>query len=233
MKVAIVDDAQKETELLTQYVTRFSAENHIEISRVVFHNPLDFVEKYSGDYDLILLDVEMPGLNGIDTAREIRRMDSRVVIMFITNMAQYAINGYEVEAVDYVLKPVTYQDFAMKLKKAARYIQRNQDMRLTLTTSDGMVNIHVSDIYYLEVDRHYLIYHTVHGDYTVRGVMRDVEEQMQEYHFVRCNHCYLVNLKYVEAVNGTFVRVGGTELQMSRNKKNEFLQAFTRYVGGM
>ena len=71
----------------------------------MFHNPAEFLESYTKDYDLVFLDVEMPGLNGIETAKELRHMDSNVVIMFITNMAQYAIHGYEVEAVDYVLKP--------------------------------------------------------------------------------------------------------------------------------
>lgn len=160
-------------------------------------------------------------------------MDSRVVLIFITNMAQYAINGYEVEAIDFVIKPVSYFDFALKIKKAMRYIARNQDKKLTLNTQEGIVHLYVSDICYIEVIRHYLIYHTINGDYTVRGVMKEIEENLKNYHFVRSNHCYLVNLKYVESVNGNILKVSGYDLQISRNKKSEFLMKFTRYVGGM
>ncbi len=233
MKLAVVDDELKITELLKGYIKRYEEEFHCSLNVSVFNNPNDFLTTYSSDYDLVLMDIEMPGLNGIETAKELRRIDSRVVLMFITNMAQYAINGYEVEAVDFVIKPVSYPDFVLKLQKAMRYIVRNQDKKLILNTQDSVVHIHVSDIYYIEVIRHYLIYHTVNGDYTVRGVMKEVEADLLEYHFVRSNHCYLVNLKYVESIRGNTVKLNGNDLQISRNKKNEFLTAFARYVGGI
>ncbi|SCP98673.1 LytR/AlgR family response regulator transcription factor [Anaerobium acetethylicum] len=233
MKLAVIDDDKKATDLLDDYVKRFEKENNMSIQVSVFHNPNDFLNNYSRDYDLVLMDIEMPGLNGIETAKELRRMDSRVVLMFITNMAQYAIHGYEVEAVDFVIKPVSYPDFVLKIQKAIRYIARNQDQKLTLHAQEGVVHLHVSDIRYIEVIRHYLLYHTAKGNYTVRGVMKEAEESLEKYHFVRSNHCYLVNLKYVESISGNIVKVGGDDLQISRNKKNEFLMKFTRYVGGM
>ena len=233
MKLAIVDDDINATDLLESYITRFEQENNITIQVSVFHHPNDFLSTYSEDYDLVLMDIEMPGLNGIETARELRRMDKHVVLIFITNMAQYAINGYEVEAIDYVIKPVSYADFILKIQKAMRYINRNQDKKLILNTSEGVVHLHVSDILYVEVIRHYLLYHTINGNFTVRGVMKELEEGLAEYHFVRSNHCYLINLKYVEAISGNVVKVGGDELQISRNKKNDLLMEFTRYVGGM
>ena len=160
-------------------------------------------------------------------------MDGNVVIMFITNMAQYAIHGYEVEAVDYVLKPLSYADFAMKVQKALRYIARNEDANVKLCTKDGMVHLAVSDIYYIEVRSHYLIYHTTREEYMVRGVMKETEEQFAKYHFARCSHGYLINLKYVQSVNGNIVTVAGEEIALSRSKKNDFMEAFARYIGGM
>jgi DNA-binding LytR/AlgR family response regulator len=233
MKIAIVDDVERETALLEQYVNRYADENQLTVTSMVFQNPMEFLNRYASDYDLVLLDVEMPGMNGIEVAKDIRRMDGRVVIMFITNMAQYAINGYEVNALDYVLKPVTYADFVLKMKKAERYIQRNEDYRLTLEMPDGIVTLYISDLIYVEVERHYLIYNTVHGKYRARGSMKAIEEKLLLHRFLKCNRCYLVNLKYVEAVNGQDLRVGGEELPISRNKKNEVLQAFARYVGGL
>lgn len=233
MKLAIVDDERKMTNLLSEYSRKFEKENGELMQISVYHHPNDFLKNYSSDYDLVLMDIEMPGLNGIEAARELRRMDSRVVLMFITNMAQYAINGYEVEAIDFVIKPISYPDFALKIHKAMRYVKRNKDRKVALSTQEGTIYLHLSDIYYIEVMRHYLVYHTLNGENTVRGVLKEVEEMLKEYHFVRSNHCYLINLKYVESITGNTVKVAGNELQISRNKKSEFLMEFARYVGGM
>lgn len=233
MKVAIVDDEQDMTRQIEEFVERFRVESQMEVDARVFHEPRAFVENYDGSYDLVLLDVEMPGMNGIEAAKAIRGQDRRVSIMFITNMAQYAIHGYEVEAVDYVLKPVGYQDFAMKMKKALRYIERDAEQKLVLDTTAGKLAVKVSDIVYVEVIRHYLSFHTDAGVYEVRGVMREWEKELGRYHFVRCSQSYLVNLAKVRSIQGNKCMVGGEELPLSRNKKNEFIQAFTRYVGGM
>lgn len=233
MKLAIVDDEKKTTDLLEGYIRDFEKEINSEIQVSVFLNPNDFLNNYTKDYDLILLDIEMPALNGIETARELRRMDKCVVLMFITNMAQYAIDGYEVDALDFVLKPLHYSEFVLKMQKAMRYIARNEDEKLTIMTQDGEVYLHVSDIYYIEVIRHYLIYHTINGNYRARGVMKEMEEQLKKYHFSRSNHCYLINLLYVKSINGTVVKVGDDSLQISRSKKSEFLKEFARFIGGI
>ncbi len=233
MKIAIVDDDLKITDQLSQYIARFGKERNLNHKITIFHTPLEFLNAYTKDYDLVILDIEMPGLNGIETAKELRRMDPSIVLMFVTNLAQYALQGYEVEAIDYIVKPVSYPDFALKLQKAMRYVSRNQDYKVVIATADAMIHMKTSDIYYVEVEKHYLIYHTTQGNYTVRGVMKEVEQELDEYHFIRSNHCYLVNLKYVSAIEGEYVTVANQELKISRNKKKEFMDAFTRYVGGM
>ena len=233
MKFAIVDDEKKAADIIEKYVNMYAVENHYEIQTETFHNPHEFLEQYRGEYDLVFLDVEMPGLNGIETAKELRRMDGNVVLMFITNMAQYAIRGYEVEAVDYVLKPLSYADFVLKVRKALRYIARNEDTNVKISTKDAIVHLAVSDIYYIEVRSHYLIYHTTRENYTARGVMKEAEEQFSKYHFARCSHGYLVNLKYVQSVTGNIVTVAGEELVLSRSRKNDFMAEFARFIGGM
>lgn len=118
------------------------------------------MEHYQKDADLILLDVEMPGMDGISLARRIRQDDKEVLLMFITNMAQYALHGYEVEAIDYVIKPLGYQEFALKMKKAMRYMGRHEKKQIMLQTTDGIQPVAIEDILYVEVIRHYLQYHT-------------------------------------------------------------------------
>ena len=116
MNIAIVEDEQTNANLLKEHLSRFAIENHTEINTSVFSTGVSFLNSYTPIWDLILMDIEMPHINGIETARKIRERDSEVLIMFITQMAQYAIDGYSVNAVDYVLKPVNYYAFSLKLK---------------------------------------------------------------------------------------------------------------------
>lgn len=233
MRVAIIDDEKAALNLLSSYISSFAADNNINIEVSAFCNAEEFLQNYNMTYDIVCMDVEMPGLNGIEAAKELRMIDNKVVLMFITNMAQYAIKGYEVEAVDFILKSVSYEDFSMKFHKALRYVERNKDKKITLTTSEGIVNVYISDIYYIEVMRHYLIYHTAIGKFTVRGVLKEVEEKLSAYNFVRSNHCYLVNLKHIKSINGYDMKIADDELKISRSKKNDLMVRFAMYIGGM
>ena len=100
MRIAIVDDEKLERERLQQYVQQFSEESGVEMETVTFASGDTFLEAYQKVYDIIIFDIDMPGTNGIDTARKLRQTDTDVTIIFVTNIAQYAINGYEVDAVD-------------------------------------------------------------------------------------------------------------------------------------
>ena len=221
MRVVVVDDEKKMRDEIADYLKTFEKEQKVSVIAQVYESPEDFLEHYQKDADLILLDVEMPGMDGISLARRIRQDDKEVLLMFITNMAQYALHGYEVEAIDYVIKPLGYQEFALKMKKAM------------LQTTDGIQPVAIEDILYVEVIRHYLQYHTTGQVYEVRGAMKEAEEELERYHFVRCNQSYLVNLAKVACLHGNTVTVGSDQLPISRNKKTAFVDALTRYIGGM
>ncbi|MFV0467187.1 MAG: LytR/AlgR family response regulator transcription factor [Lachnospiraceae bacterium] len=233
MRLAVIDDEKTATDLLKSYLMQFENENHIEIQTFVFHHPNEFLSSYQQPYDIVILDIDMPGLNGIDTAKEIRRVDTDVTLIFITNMAQYALRGYEVQALDYILKPISYSEFSMKFKKALRYTDLNMHQKITILTTNGIVYIRVSDVLFLEVIRHYIVYHTKSENYTARGVLRDAEKSLHQFCFARINHSFLVNLKYVESISGNTITIAGVKLQISRNKKGKFLSIFAKYIGGL
>jgi DNA-binding LytR/AlgR family response regulator len=170
-------------------------------------------------------------MNGMEAARNIRICDKEAVIIFVTNMAQYAIQGYEVNALDFILKPVTYENFVFRMEKALRYVAKKGTATITLKSQKGIIRIAVDEIYYVEVMLHYLTYHTARGEFTVRGTIKEAVRQLSDFSFAQCKNCYLVNLKYVESIEGSLLQVKGEHLQISRNCKNEFMQAFTRYVG--
>lgn len=233
MRIAVVDDEKKIIGQLQEFLYRFAAEQKLQIEVCPFLSAQKMLEEYDFSYDIIFMDIEMEGMDGLAAARKLRELDERVVLVFVTNMAQYAIRGYEVDAVDFVVKPVSYANFAFRLQKALRHVPKEKNAQIAVRTADGLRKFNVGDIYFVEVILHYLIYHTVSGDYKVRGTIREAQEQLEGHAFVRSNNCYLVNLQHVEAVNGHNLTVNGTQLQISRNRKNDFMQAFTRYMGGI
>lgn len=233
MRVAIVDDTPRDGAELEEFVGRFCREMELPVEIVVFPGAEPFLSCLPASWDLVLLDIDMPGLNGVECARLLRRSQPDVVLMFITNMPQYALCGYEVEAVDYVLKPVSYPNFSLKMHKAMRYIRRNADCKLALNTQQQLVQVSVRDVVYVESMLHYLIYHTQRGDYKVRGTMSEAERTLQDHQFARCSSSFLVNLRYVQSIDRADVVVAGTALRMSRSRRKSFLERFNQFLGGV
>ena len=124
IRVAIVEDEAEIREQLMGYVQRYTRQYGTAFEVKTFADGLEILEDYRPAYDLILLDIEMKHLDGMETARRIRELDPEVMLVFITNMAQYAIKGYAVGALDYVLKPVPYFAFSQQLRKAEEQLRR-------------------------------------------------------------------------------------------------------------
>ena len=232
MRAAIVDDDSAMRATLHEYLDRYGAEKSVELSVTEFDSGDVFLEKYAGDFDVLFFDVDMPGTDGLDTARRLRRMDSEVSIIFVTNMAQYAIRGYEVDALDYVLKPVNYYSFELKMKKVRRVLNEREGSSLVLFVKGEMRRIPVKSILYVEIRDHNLCYHTDDGDFSLTGSMKKLEEQLAPHSFARCNNCYLVNLMHVRTVTPEQVFVENTPLKISRPRRKAFVEALSAYYGG-
>ena len=234
MRIAIVDDDKKDSDMLIEFLDKYFAEIGQEYSGTVYSDAKSFLDDYSYLFDFIIFDIDMPGMSGIDAAKELRKIDSRTTIMFVTNMPQYALEGYDVEAVDYVLKPLSYPDFRLKMIKASRYIIRNSDKKITINTTDsGIINVNSSDIYYVESKLHYIYYHTKSGVYKMRAKLSEVEDILIPYHFARSGGSFIVNLAYLEKIDGNEIIVAGERLPVSRRMKATLMSAFTKYMGGI
>ncbi len=230
--IAIVEDESSFCTQLQEFLKRYQEENNVPIKISTFGDGAEILNGYQKLYDIILLDIEMPKMNGMEAAEQIRRTDSDVVLVFITNMASYAIRGYEVGALDFVMKPINYYTFSMKLTRAIKRVKQKEQQQILLTLMDGVKKFGVNQIYYAEVQNRMLHYYTDEGEYVVRGTMQSVEQMLAPYPFVKCNHWYIVNLMHVTEVRGNQVVVGGHELEISRRNRTAFLKALTEYVGG-
>lgn len=225
IRVAIVEDDPSEAGKLTEFLQRYAKESGVEIGSTHFPTADIFLSRYQAGYDLCLMDIEMPGTDGMEAAKKLRRLDKSIILIFVTNLAQYAIKGYEVDAKDYFLKPVRYHDLKMRMESICKLLEA-KDLKLSLPSEEGLRFVNLRDVLYIESDNHTLIYHTVHGTFQNRDKsMKQIEAEFLPYGFARCSVGYLVNLKYCTAVQKNTVLVGAEQLPISRAKRKEFLDA--------
>lgn len=179
------------------------------------------------------MDIQVPDMLGIDAAKRVRQMDNRVMIIFITMLTQYAIEGYSVCAFDYVLKPVRYEEFSTKMDRACRMLaHQNTSMTLEVRTKEEIRRVNADEITFIEVSSHDVLIHTDSEIIRQWGNLKSYEDKLAPVHFIRCSASFLVNLKYVRAVNRSTVMVHGHELPISSSKRKEFLTALAQYKGG-
>lgn len=234
LKIMILEDEKAQSDKLMQYLSNYRNE-HSEFAYVaeIYDRGIPFLEAYKCDADLIFLDIRVPDLPGMDVAKRIRQVDQDVMIVFVTNLTQYAIEGYSVEAFDYILKPIQYASFSAKLDRALRMLSyREPEISLTFREKEGGKRIPAGTITYVEVCAHDLLFHTGNGAIKQWGTLSKYEALLKSAHFARCHTSYLVNLKFVRSIRKDSVDVAGVLLPISRPRRKEFLTAFAQYKGG-
>ncbi len=231
-EIAVVEDDANFVAQLEGFLKQFEDEFQEEFHVTVFSDGEEIVKNYRSQFDLILMDIEMAHMDGMTAAEKIRERDQKVVIIFITNMSQYAIRGYEVEALDYIVKPVSYTAFSLRLERALSRMQKRAEHYITITEKDGIWTVPTDDVYWIESFGHRLTYVTRTGNHeSTRNSLKEIEESLREDHFYRCNNSYLVNLAHVKGIKDGCAVVNGSLLQISRSKKQGFMQALAEYAG--
>ena len=201
--------------------------------RFVYPNGLEFITNYQPGFDAVFMDIKMPLIDGMEAAEKLRKIDSDVILIFVTNMAQLAIRGYKVNAMDFMVKPVSYFDFALEMDKIRREHERRSEDYIWVKSSGVLRRIDFADIFYIEIIMHDVYMHTEKETVNFRGSLKNLEEQLDPRAFSRCNNCYIVNLQHVKAVKEDIVILeNGAELHMSRTRKRQFMNALTAYFSG-
>ena len=228
-RYAIVEDTPEEAKALEEGLRRFYGDLPYHVHH--FSHPLTFLEEWKGDYDVIFLDIEMPAMDGISLAKRIREKDAEVILVFVTHLGQMAVEGYSVEALDFVVKPIQYPLFENTMRRVAGKLEKKSGDTYKIQIKNGVRAVNVKDILYVEVFQHRLIYHLTNGEALENwNSLAEAEKALGPKGFGRCNSCYLVNYSHIRAIQRDYVLVGEDELKISRAKKAEFLDGFARRI---
>ncbi len=196
IRIAILEDDLSEQENTTSLLDRFFKERKLNYHYDVFNNPHDFLKADFNHYSLVLLDIIMPfDINGFDVSKKIREVNDNIAIMFLTKTVNYAIEGYEVKALDYLLKPLNYEDFALKMTKFLQTTQSKGSKVHAFKCKDALIKLEEKEIIYVDIYKHYLNIHTRDKVYVTRGNIKDIERELTNI-FSRCSNYCIINFMY-------------------------------------
>ncbi|MBR1813008.1 MAG: response regulator transcription factor [Lachnospiraceae bacterium] len=227
IKIALVDDEAQHRAALEKHLTAFFRGKDT-IQCAPFSDALDLLNCYDFSFDIIFLDIDMKHSNGMEAARRLRKMDDRVLLVFETRLAQYAVEGYLVDAVGYLIKPIDYYSLSLVMTKAYSALQKaRKTAKIVVMDMDRKVLVDSTEIRYIEVLDHMLIYHTVSGDRKDWNTLNRREKELTPFSFFRCHRCFLVNLRHVTGIDPASdeVMLGEVRLPISRGKKAALLDA--------
>lgn len=233
-KIAVCDDEKPVREGIRDMLERYAAQNGLTVQCTLFDSAVALLRDYQSDFDILFLDISMKGLDGMEAAREIRKQDEQLCIIFVTSMQQYAIQGYRVHAFGFVTKPMNYQELSMELDEALRAIDaaRLREASVTLRSGTQMDRLAVPDILYCEVRNHTVAVHLHDEVRTYRSSMKELEQLLGQYGFFRPHSAYLVNYAAIAQVLGNCVILkNGVEIPIAQQKRKAFLTQLTQYLG--
>ncbi|HJA29439.1 MAG TPA: LytTR family DNA-binding domain-containing protein [Candidatus Olsenella pullicola] len=233
-RALIVEDDPAAADVLRAHLARFGTERGVSFTVEALSSALEFLERRPVA-DIVFLDIGLPGISGMEAAEVMRQTDTVTPIVFVTDLAQYAVRGYQVDALDFMVKPVEYEDFALRMGRAMRVMERRSERAVTVPTTQGLRVIPENDVIYVEIFRHDLCWH-IAGEAEplhARGSLTKVEAELPPERFCRISASHLVNMGQIRLIRGdSVVMSNGDELTISRRRRREALETLTRYVGG-
>ena len=231
LSIAVCDDNETDLQYITGMVNAWAMQERIPVSVRTFPSAEAFLFHYSEDkdYDILLLDVEMGKLNGIDLAKQIRVQNSRVQIVFITGYPDFIAEGYEVSALHYLMKPVKPEKLAGVLSRAADLSREGRPF-LLVSSERETIRVFFDDIFYAESQGHYMLIHTQQTQYRVRMTVSGLLEKLDE-GFYRCSRSFVVSLRHICRITKSEIFLENqVSLPLGRGQYDEINKAMIHYL---
>lgn len=231
VKIAICDDLKAEQIQLANYIRAYCAEQSLEVGIKLYSSGEELLDSFrSGMFHILFLDIYMDGLDGVQTARKIRETDQTCAIIFATTSEEHGLVSYEVQASDYLVKPIRAEEVASAMDWCVEQIRSTYRI-LTVTCESGTVSLPLRDIQYIEIQGHTAMLHTADRVLVTRRGLDELEQEIRHPDFLRCHRSFLVNMNHIHWLDknafrlysGTSVPIGST---MTAKVKDQFMSWF-------
>ena len=233
LDIAIVDDELAERERLKACLAYVEEQEGVSFSVQEYESADQFLMMFEQQYDIVFMDIQFAGgMDGMSAARRLRKADPSVLLIFVTNLAQMALHGYEVDALDFVVKPLDPYAFHLKMQRALGRVSSRKKSTIEVRDKGSTVYLDTHRIRYLEVNGHYVIYHTRGGSYTEYISMAAAEKKLNDPAFFRCDRGLIINMRMLTKIEGDTCVVDGETLIVAHILRNELKRALANYLSG-
>lgn len=232
INIAVCED-EKETQLLiVDYIEDILKNISIEYEIQKYLSGEELLESNLKDIDILFLDIKMEKLNGMDTARKIRKVDNGMEIIFITSLIDYVQEGYEVRAYRYLLKPIEFEELKKHMLTCIKDIEINKDSYIIIKNKSNTYKIYLNEIKYIEVQKKEMLIHTINKNFDIRYSLNKIEKELNLSRFIRCHKSFIVNLSHVENIKYNIaILESGEEIPISRHRYKEVKEKFLKFLG--
>lgn len=196
-----------------------------------FSSGEELLSNYPKDLDILIMDIQMKIINGMDTARKIREFDQNLEIIFMTSFSEFMQEGYEVKAYRYILKPISERKISRNILPCINEIMKKKNNYLTINVKNYVDRIKIDSIVYIETDRPNILIYTNDNKYTTKMSISKIDKILREHGFFRCHNSYIVNLKLVESMNSNTLKIGEKYIPISKYRVKELKLALTNILG--
>lgn len=230
IRIAICEDENDQQELLEGYINQAFKSLSLQYKLDIFSSGEELLENYSKDFDIVLLDIQLGEINGMDTSRKIRLLDNKVEIIFITSLIEYALEGYEVRAYRYLLKPIKYENLKDNIINCIKEVEI-KNKYIIVKEHGNQIKLDINEITYIEVQKENITIHTLIKTYKIKGTMSNFEKDIDCSRFFRCHKSFLVNLAHVKSIK-QYVAILETseEVPVSRYRFKETKEKFFELI---
>ena len=234
MRICLVDDDSTQLDYLKVIIEKWANKNNINTDINFYHSAEEmlFENNESYPFDMIVLDIQMGKMNGIELAKRIRRTDKNVIIAFISGMADYVFEGYEVQAIRYILKPIKNEK-VYELLDYANTHKFKEKKYFIISVSGEKKKINYDDIIFFESMGHYIVLHLENEEYDYKYNISDLCFDLAETEFIKTHRSYVVNIKYIEKITRNECQlIGNIKVPLSRNSYKSVNEKFINYYKG-
>lgn len=230
--IAVCDDEQDISRQLSHYFKQIQEETGDKFQISYYGSAEELLQFMPRDTEVLLLDIRMGDLTGMEAARRLRAEGVETAILFVTSMTEYAMDGYEVHAFSFLQKPVQYAALRRQLLEVFGRIDRERGARLIVNDGVSSEVVDLIELIYAEVFQHDTSFVFTHGRKSYKIALSDIERQIAHHGFFRCHKSYLVNFHHIKRLEFSEITMSnGEKLPVSKHRRNEFLVAYSRFMG--